>query len=204
MTDKSNIKYLSNFSGSSGFMLIAKNTSSRTSEKLSEVLYLFTDSRYMEGAKSIIKKGVKLIDITRVWKSETLLRKSWQSLLKKHRIKILGVEESNLTMARFKKFKKISKGTKILFKDASGEIEKQREIKNKEEINLTIRSQKINEQVLTEIKKIIQNFLIGKSSEKFIKECPAYGESRLKLGNPPTAGALTEKYLAWKIKELSH
>lgn len=143
ITDKSNIFYLSNFSGSSGFMLLTKTKK-----------YLFTDSRYTEQAKEIIKKDITLIDVTRVFRNPKELKENWQKILKKHRIKELGVEESNLTVARYKRFKKMS-GSKIKFKDISGKIEKQRMIKQKDEIKKTIKSQSINEKVFLEIKKIV-------------------------------------------------
>ena len=47
ITNKSNIRYLSNFTGSSGFMLLTKKKS-----------YLFTDFRYIERAKNSLKKEI--------------------------------------------------------------------------------------------------------------------------------------------------
>ncbi|MEK7673000.1 MAG: Xaa-Pro peptidase family protein [Patescibacteria group bacterium] len=175
ITDKSNIKYLSNFNGSSGFMLLTKKKK-----------YLFTDFRYMERAKSIIKKDIELVNITRVWRNPTELAKSWQSILAKHSIKILGMEESNLTVSQYKRFQKITnKGSaqknRTKFVDISGEIEKIREIKTAEEIKIIQKSQDINGQVFLEIKKIIQQWL--KSANKT---------------------PLREIDLAWKIKEIGH
>ncbi|MBL4694699.1 aminopeptidase P family protein [Candidatus Gracilibacteria bacterium] len=143
ITDKTNILYLSNFAGSSGFMLITKTKK-----------YLFTDSRYTEQAKTIIKKDITLVDVTRVFRNAKELKENWQKILSKHRITQLGVEESNLTVARYKRFKKMS-GSKVKFKNISGQIEKQRMIKEKDEIKKTIKSQRINEKVFLEIKKII-------------------------------------------------
>lgn len=162
ITDKSNIKYLSNFSGSSGFMLLTKNKS-----------YLFTDFRYIERAKKTIKKNIEIINTSKLWKNPKELKKNWQKILNKNGVKTLGVEESNLTVAQYKKYKKIS--AKIKFTNISGEIESKREIKTKNEIALITKSQKINEKVFLEIKKIIKNW---------------YGKS--------------ESELAWKIKKLGH
>ena len=189
ITSKSNIAYLSNFNGSAGFMLLTKN------EK-----YLFTDFRYIERAKDSIKKDITLVNITRIWRNPEELKKSWQTILKKHKVKTLGVEESDLTVSQFKRFqknsnstiklsRKLSPGTtlgkshspKIRFTDISGDIEKIREIKTPEEIRFTIKSQEINEQVFMEIKKIIQDY-IKHSSPKPLREIE----------------------LAWKIKELGH
>lgn len=164
--NKSNIKYLSNFTGSSGFMLLTKSTK-----------YLFTDFRYIQRAKNSIKKGIKLIDITKMWKNPEDLKAHWQSILKKHKIETLGIEESTITVAQYKKYKKIStfKNQSIKFLDISGNIEKKREIKEKFEITYTKKSQEINEKTLSLIKKIIQE-----------------------------RKPVTEMELAWKIKELGY
>lgn len=162
ITNKSNIRYISAFTGSSGFLLITKNKK-----------YLFTDFRYIQRALCTIKKGIQIIDNTKMWKDEELLKNNWQKILRKHRIHLLGIEESNLTIAQFKKFKKISK--KISFIDVSGKVESLREIKSKDEIKKIIQSQRINEKVFNEIKKIV-------------------------LHRP----SISEMDLAWKIKELSY
>lgn len=172
ITNKTNVTYLSNFNGSSGFMLLTKNKK-----------YLFTDFRYIERAKSIIKKDIELVNITRVWRNPKELAASWQKILKQHKIKTLGVEESDLTVNRYKKFKKISKTGKKSpkFVDISDEIESIRAIKTTAEIKIISESQAINERVFLEIKKIIQNWL--KSDEKKpLKECD----------------------LAWLIKSFAH
>lgn len=170
ITDKSNIAYLSNFTGSTGFMLLTKNIS-----------YLFTDFRYIDRAKRNIKKGIKVINTTKMWKNPKELASHWQSILKKHKINKLGIEEDSLTIARFKKYRKIStiKGQKIRFHNISGKIEEVREIKKLYEIKLIIKSQRINEKVFAAIKKIIHRSLAKRKQ-------------------------LTEVDLAWKIKELGH
>ncbi|MEK7085978.1 MAG: aminopeptidase P family protein, partial [Patescibacteria group bacterium] len=173
ITNKSNIAYLSNFTGSAGFMLLTKKNN-----------YLFTDFRYIERAKSTIPACIKLINITRVWRNPKALAETWQKILKKHKIKILGIEESDLTVARYKKFKKISK--KIKFVDISGEIEKIREIKTPKEIALIIKSQRINERVFLAIKKIIQDYCQTAFSKSSSIE------------------PLREIDIAWMIKKLAH
>jgi len=150
ITDKSSIRYLSNFTGSSGFILKTKTAT-----------YLFTDFRYLERATRTIKKGIKLINSTKLWKNPKELKKNWQKILKKHKVKVLGIEEDDLTITRFKKFKKISR--KIKLKNCSGTIESLREIKTPLEIKLTKRSQKINERVFLAIKKIIQDYCANKN-----------------------------------------
>lgn len=133
ITNKSNILYLSGFSGSHGFMLITKN------KKI-----LFTDSRYIEEARNKISKSIEVKE----------LKKEWLATLKKLRIKTLGFEGGSLTVNQFKKYKKMSPGIK--FKDITGEIEQLREEKTKNEISLIKQSQKITEKTFLLIKKFIQ------------------------------------------------
>jgi Xaa-Pro aminopeptidase len=172
ITNKSNIQYLSNFDGSSGFMLIT------LSKK-----YLFTDSRYIQRAKNHIKKGVEVVDVTRVWRNKEELQKKWVNILNKHRISFMGIEEDSLTLDRFKKFKKISRGAKrrIKFINIAGEIESSREKKSQTEIKLITRSQRINEKVFEEIKNLIKTHQKSSSTKK-----------------------LSEIELVWKIKELGY
>lgn len=164
ITNPTNIAYLSGFTGSAGFILQSGSKN-----------YLFTDSRYIERAADSLKPGFELIDITRVWRNPKELATNWQKILKKHSIKTLGIEEDHLTLKRFKHYKKISKGLK--FKDISGEIESLREIKTPQEIKLITKSQRINEKVFSEIKKIVQknpkateielNFKIKELAQKY-------------------------------------
>ena len=165
ITNKSNIAYLSNFTGSAGFMLLTKSKK-----------YLFTDKRYIERAKNLIKKNITIIDSTKMWKNPEIIKKNWQKILSLHRVKLLGIEESSLTIARFKKFRKLTPKTK--FTDISGHIEKKREIKTPQEISYITKSQRINEKVFLAIKKIIQTHNYKKP--------------------------LTELDIVWKIKELAH
>lgn len=169
ITNKTNIQYLSNFTGSNGFLLITKTKT-----------YLFTDSRYIERAKNSIKKGIQTVDTTKMWRNPKELKENWIKTLKNNKISTLGVEESDLTVTKYKKFKKIS--PKIKFEDISGETEKKREQKTKIEIENTIKSQRINEKVFKLIKKIIREYQALKSFKK----------------------GPTEIELAWKIKELGN
>lgn len=174
VTNKSNVRYLSNFNGSSGFMLITRNKK-----------YLFTDFRYIERAKSTIKKDITLIDITRVWRNPEELKKHWQGSLTKHKITSIGVEEDNLSVARLKRYKKMSQGLNLKYKDISGKYAQVREIKSKTELKYLVKSQRINEKAFLSIKKIIQEWC----------QKPLSWRAR----NP-----LYEIDLAWKIKEIGN
>ncbi|MBT7736576.1 aminopeptidase P family protein, partial [Candidatus Peregrinibacteria bacterium] len=170
ITNKSNIAYLSGFTGSAGYMLLTKSTK-----------YLFTDFRYIERAKNTIKKGIKTVDISKIRKNPEDIKKHWQSVLKKHRIKSIGVEEEDLTVTKYKNFKKLFPRVRLI--NISGKIEKKRELKNRTEIRLTAKSQQINEKVFLEIKKFVQREL-KKSRLKTLK--------------------ITELDLAWKIKQMGN
>ncbi|MFA6305871.1 MAG: aminopeptidase P family protein [Candidatus Gracilibacteria bacterium] len=165
VTDKSNIKYLSDFTGSHGILLAVNKKT-----------YLFTDFRYIERAKKSVKKNIKVIELT---------KKNWQKTLKQNDIKLLGIEEENLTIARFKKIKKLCriKNHKIKFQNISGHIESQREIKSSQEIKLITKSQRINEKVFLLIKKIIRNATSTQSQKTKLP---------------------TEIEIAWKIRELGY
>jgi Xaa-Pro aminopeptidase len=170
ITDKSNIAYLSNFTGSNGFMLITGNKK-----------YLFTDFRYIERAKNTIKKNITIIDSTKMWKDEEVLAKNWHRILQKHKVKKIEIEENNLTLAKFKKFQKISKikGQKITFIPSKNTIENLREIKSPQEIALIMKSQKINEKTFLMVKKFVQKSIDQKAK-------------------------ITELDIVWKIKEFAH
>lgn len=164
VSNKSNIRYLSDFTGSAGFMLI-----------IGTKKYLLTDFRYIERAKNCIKKDVTLVEF----------KNNWKEIIKKHKITSLGLEEDELTVRKFKHFKKLSQGLKLKYTDISGKYASLREIKSPSEIKLIQKSQAINEKVFIVIKKIIQ---------EWCKQTPAHQKK-----NP-----LYEIDLAWKIKELGN
>lgn len=159
ITNKTNIAYLSGFTGSNGFLLLTPKKK-----------YLFTDSRYILRAKKTINKDFQVVEFS---------LNHWQATLKKHRIATLGLEESTITLAEYQRFKKIS--PKVKFQNLSGKIESQREIKTSREITLIKKSQAINEKVFLEIQKLIKKHL------GLFSRTP-----------------LTEKDIAWKIRELGH
>lgn len=161
-TDKTNIKYLTNFAGSAGFVL-------QTPTKI----YLYTDSRYSEGARSLVKKGVEVIDNSRIWRDEAETAKKWTAILKKHKIQEIGLEEHEMSISRFKFFKKQLKldGKTLKITNISGELEKVRALKTSEEIKLLEKSQHINEQVFLEAQKRILQ-----AAHSFLKHTPSEKE----------------------------
>jgi len=143
VTDKTNIRYLSGFTGSAGFILLTKTKP-----------ILFTDSRYFEGAEYKVPKFFKLENITKLWKNPETLKEHWQKTLGKFRIKNLGFESDSISYSQFKKFKALSK---IKFLETSGIIEKVRSVKEPEEIKNIKKSQEINEKVLNKVLEILKN-----------------------------------------------
>lgn len=170
ITNKSNIQYLSNFTGSSGFLLQNKSKT-----------YFFTDFRYIERAKDSIYKNIELIDITKLWKNPEQVKLHWQKLLAKHKVTVVGIDENDLTLAQFKKYQKLCRlpGQKIKFVNIAGEIEATREIKTAEEIAKTIKSQRINEKVFLTIKNIIHEALPTLSSKPLTELEVAWGIRQL-------------------------
>ena len=144
VTDKTNIRYLSGFTGSAGFILLTKTKP-----------ILFTDSRYFEGAKYKVPKFFKLENITKLWKNPETLKEHWQKTLGKFRIKNLGFESDSISYRQFKKFKALS--NKIKFVETTGIIEEVRSVKEPEEIKNIKKSQEINEKVLNKILEILKN-----------------------------------------------
>ena len=166
-TDKANIQYLTNFTGSAGFVLKTKNHT-----------YLYTDSRYSEGAKAYVKKGVKIFCSNGIWSDEKTTDRIWRKILNKHKIDTIGLEEHDLNVSKYKFLKKQFKGLKL--KNISGELEKKRAEKTPEEIKLLFKSQDLNKKVFEIVKK-----RIIKHSKKLIKKI------------------LTEQDVAWWILELA-
>jgi len=149
ISDPINVRYLTGFTGSRGMILITKKKA-----------YFFTDFRYIEYAKKIIPKEFQVIEVNKKWK------KDWPTLLKKLRISSIGFEENFLTVSKLSGLKKISKGIK--FKKAGNIIEQIRQIKTNEELRLTKKSQKINEKILQDVKKILKKGISEKDVEWFI------------------------------------
>lgn len=162
ITDKSNIAYLTGFTGSNGFVLISTTKT-----------FLFTDSRYIERAKYTVPKFIKLVNITKLWRNPKELKKEWSKILKTLKIKSIGFEGNHMTVNKFKKYKKISARAFTKFKDISGEIESLRAIKDTDELALIKKSQSINDRTFELIKKFIHHSL---KSNKKISEMDVFWE----------------------------
>lgn len=143
ITNKTNILYLSGFSGS-GYLVIRE-----------EKGFLFTDSRYKILAEKVIPERFKIIDTTDGFEN------AWKDFLKKYRIKRLGIEGNFVTLRFFKQLKKLSGKTKLI--DIKDELDKKRMIKRPDELKNIKQAQKITEKVFEKIKKSLK---IGMSEKQ--------------------------------------
>jgi len=132
-----NISYLTEFSASESWLLV-------TNKKA----YYITDSRYILEVKKALK-GIPVIQYTTSM-IETLLQ-----LVKKHKIKRLGFDQNEFSLARYNSFKsKKPKGLRLL--QSYGLVEYLRESKEKKEIASIKKALKIHDQALRYIQRYIK------------------------------------------------
>lgn len=113
ITDNLNRRYLSGFTGSAGSLLITNKNN-----------YLITDFRYIEQADKETS-GFKIIESMNT--NTTLL-----DILKKEKIKKIGIESNNITLTNFRNIKNKLKEFRIV--PTSNIVERLRQIKDDEEI----------------------------------------------------------------------
>jgi len=145
VTTPNNVRFLSNFNGTSGMMLITPSKA-----------FLLTDFRYIQKAKAILPKEIELVDITRMLRNPLGFTGAWQKLLSKHKLEKIAFESTEMTVQRLEFFKKISKNSKLIAQ--TNLVENLRIVKTDEEMKKLIRSQRINEQTL---KKVIPLLKVG-------------------------------------------
>lgn len=133
-----NVKYLARFSGSNGFLILGKKN------------YFFTDFRYKGIAKKLDKSQTRIkfefieIDKNLTENLEKILGNS----------KNISFESNNMTVDELSLWKKRLKSFK--FTKLENTIEEFRKVKDEEEIEKLKKSQKINEDVLEEVKKLLK------------------------------------------------
>ena len=123
-----NVRYLSGFVGTNGSLLITPKQAT-----------LITDARYFVTAK---KAGIAYYD----------QQKGLKGLMGK--LKALGFEDSEMTVAKLKAYKKALPG--VLFKPASGLVESLRVTKDEEEIKIIKQAVKIARESLKRLEKLIR------------------------------------------------
>lgn len=115
VTNMYNIRYLANFTGTTGLIVVTE-----------ENAYFVTDFRYTEQAAEEAK-GFEIV------KNEGLIYEEVANLVKKDNIERLGFEQENITYATYQKINEIIPSE---LEPTSGIVEKLREVKSEEEIEI--------------------------------------------------------------------
>lgn len=153
ITQKENIGYLSNFWGSFAYLLISQKS-----------VKLFTDARYLEEAKSLVKDDVKVLD--------------YKKMSKYLENKKVGFEALNLTVSQLKNIKKLFPNTK--FKPTENLIESLRISKDINEITKIKKAAQINDKILEKIKDFIKIGITEKEVQWKIRELAhKYGSDKM-------------------------
>lgn len=132
ITHGPNLRYLTNFTGSKGFLLIGKRKN-----------YFVTDSRYIGFAQKLLKQKTRIdFEVT----------DDFESVIKK--CKVIEFEPDHLTINQLKKWEKKFGGVK--FKAAKKLTEEMRVIKEPAEIKLLKKSQALNKEAFSRIQKLLK------------------------------------------------
>ena len=115
VTNMYNVRYLANFTGTTGLAVITKDNA-----------YFITDFRYTEQAADQAK-GFEII------KNEGPIYEEVANIIEKDKINIIGFEEENITFSTYKKIEKLFPSE---LKAISGLVEKLREVKSEAEIEI--------------------------------------------------------------------
>lgn len=138
LTHLTNIRYLTDFTGSAGFMVLGKKRN-----------FFFTDFRY-RGIAQELEKHPSRIPFSFVDLNED----GWKKLEQLTRKKTLEFEADHLTIADLQRWKK--KLPTVKWAPSKASIEERRLIKDANEIKKLKKSQQINEETLRRIKKMLK------------------------------------------------
>jgi len=136
ITNPYNRRYLSGFTGSSGYLLITK-----------EFRYMLTDFRYIEQATKQCSY-YEIIDFFNEGLIQTL-----NTLVDKHKIKSIGFENGHLTV---KEFKHLESSIAIEWVEIDNMVEKIRMIKDENEIELIAKAASIGDAAFSHIITVIK------------------------------------------------
>lgn len=134
VTNKTNIRYLANFSGTHAYLLLKGKKG-----------FLFTDSRYALEARNTVPWSYSIVEI------DEGFSEGWKIFLKKNRLAEVGIESGAISLAFWKKLKKHSPS--VRFVDVGNEIEGKRIVKKPFESDLIERAQQITDKTLLHLKK---------------------------------------------------
>lgn len=124
VTNMYNVRYLANFTGTTGLAVITK-----------EKAYFVTDFRYTEQAAEQAE-GFEIV------KNEGPIYEEVAKIIEKDQINTIGFEEENITFATYKKIEQIFPSE---LKAISGLVEKLREVKSEAEIEIIQKAVEIAE-----------------------------------------------------------
>ncbi len=138
ITDLNNIKYLTDFSGSNGYLLLGERKS-----------YFISDSRYELYAKSILPKNVEFI------LQEGNIAESLRYSLEKEKSKLLFLESHDISLGQFLELKKKLRGVKLspLTDNLAGEL---RMVKGEEEVETLRTAAKITDDCVKHLLKFVR------------------------------------------------
>lgn len=129
ITNKTNIRYWSNFVGTNGTLVFTKKRG-----------YLITDSRYLLEAEDVLPREIGLVDVSKLDK-----------FFKKMRLRRIGFEGQDISVGRFSHFKKYFNKTR--FEDISQPFNALRMVKMPHELSALHHAQKITDQIFSILKK---------------------------------------------------
>lgn len=134
VTNRTNIRYFSGFSGSSGYLVLHGKKG-----------FLFTDARYHLVAKRVLPASYKLIDMTDGFE------KPWKQFIKKFRVRKLGIEGGFLSLRFWNWLKKNSRGIALV--DVGKKLDEQRIVKKSSELKDIKKAQHMTDKILSILKK---------------------------------------------------
>ncbi|ACB85292.1 M24 family metallopeptidase [Natranaerobius thermophilus] len=136
VTKQENCRYLTGFTGSSGFILVTQDES-----------YFLTDFRYVEQAEEQIPKDFKVI------KHEFPMVKTLNELLKKLNIDQIYLEKNHITYEDYERYQENLEADIIPEKDLVSEL---RKIKDKEEVEILSKAIHIADEAFVHIVNFIE------------------------------------------------
>jgi Xaa-Pro aminopeptidase len=141
ITDEFNVRYLCNFTGTNGQLLITQKNA-----------WFITDFRYAAETAKILPPAVKPVEMKNglIATLQTLCEKDFGSPARS-KIHSLGFEEKNISFLKYVVFKKQLKNVKL--KAVRDLVEKLRIVKTPLEIQLITKAQRIAEKVFIEVRK---------------------------------------------------
>jgi Xaa-Pro aminopeptidase len=148
VTDPYNVRYLSNFTGTHGQLLITPKKA-----------FFLTDFRYVAVAKKILPDAVNLIEMKKG------LQKTLQEIAKKMHLSKISFEAKNLTYLHYKNLKKGLSPLK--FEPSENLVENLRMVKSDAEMKLIKKAQQITEKIFLLVR---QNLKTGMSELDIAKD----------------------------------